>query len=133
MSRTTPKRATRRPAISSSITTQDTGATPPPVGATPEAAGAGGSAARAKPDAVTPAKRPSDGPTSGDKRLSKLDRLVAMLRRPDGACLTELAGTTGWQAHSIRGAIAGNLKRKGHVVISQCIDGVRRYRIEVLP
>jgi hypothetical protein len=65
--------------------------------------------------------------------VSKLDRLIALLKRPDGASLSELTNATGWQAHSVRGAIAGSLKRKGHVVISQRIDGVRRYRIEVLP
>lgn len=64
---------------------------------------------------------------------SKLDRLVALLRRPEGASLSELAAATGWQAHSIRGAIAGSLKRKGHVVTSEKSDGIRRYRVEAMP
>ncbi len=38
--------------------------------------------------------------------------------------------STGWQAHSIRGFLAGSLKKKGHAVSSQVDEsGVRRYRL----
>ena len=60
---------------------------------------------------------------------SKLDTIVALLERREGACLAELTAATGWQTHSVRGALAGSLKKKGHVVGSEKIDGVRRYRI----
>jgi lambda repressor-like predicted transcriptional regulator len=60
---------------------------------------------------------------------TKLDQIVAMLSRPEGASLAELATATGWQAHSVRGALAGALKRKGHIILSEKIDGARRYRI----
>lgn len=36
---------------------------------------------------------------------------------------------TGWQQHSVRGALAGAMKKRGHAVISDKIDGTRRYRI----
>ena len=52
-----------------------------------------------------------------------------MLVRPDGASLAELIAATGWQAHSVRGALAGSLKKKGHVILSEKSDGQRRYRI----
>ena len=52
-----------------------------------------------------------------------------MLSRPEGASLAELALATGWQAHSVRGALAGNLKRKGCTIRSEKVDGERRYRI----
>jgi hypothetical protein len=42
----------------------------------------------------------------------KLGALVALLRRPEGARIEELTAATGWQAHSVRGAIAGALKKK---------------------
>ena len=62
---------------------------------------------------------------------SKLDRLVALLRAPEGATLPELASATGWQVHSVRGAMAGALRKKGHCVISEkAAGGLRRYRIE---
>ncbi|MCF8467661.1 MAG: DUF3489 domain-containing protein [Sneathiella sp.] len=60
---------------------------------------------------------------------TKLERLVALLRRKGGATLEELCTATGWQPHSVRGAIAGTLKKKGHAITSERIDGVRRYRI----
>ena len=60
---------------------------------------------------------------------TKLDRLITLLRQTNGASLEELCKVTGWQAHSVRGAIAGSLKKKGHVIMSERTDGVRRYRI----
>lgn len=64
-----------------------------------------------------------------DGATSKLTQLVALLSRAEGARLAEMTAATGWQAHSVRGALAGVLKRKGHVVLSDKVDGVRRYRI----
>ena len=63
------------------------------------------------------------------KGTSKLDTLVALLRQPNGATIDELATATAWQKHSVRGALAGTLKKKGHVISSDVIDGVRRYRM----
>lgn len=132
MPRTTSKQSTRRPV------------TPPPVATPDEDAPIARVHARdgCKPprsgrttNRDTPADvAQAEGPVINDRRrTSKLDQLVDLLRRPDGASVSELCGATGWQAHSIRGAIAGGLKRKGHVVASERIDGVRRYRIEVQP
>ena len=64
---------------------------------------------------------------SGSK--SKLDLLIARLKRPAGASIDDLAKVTGWQAHSVRGAMAGALRKKGHTVSSEKVDGVRRYRL----
>lgn len=61
---------------------------------------------------------------------SKLDTLVALLRRPSGASIQELSAATEWQAHSVRGALAGTLKKKGHSISSEIVDGMRRYRIQ---
>lgn len=60
---------------------------------------------------------------------SKIDLLIARLQRASGATIDELSKVTGWQVHSVRGAMAGALKKKGHVVTSDKIDGVRRYRL----
>lgn len=60
---------------------------------------------------------------------NKLDRLLAELARDDGATIDQLANATGWQKHSVRGAMAGTLKRKGHHIASTKADGVRRYRL----
>ena len=53
-----------------------------------------------------------------------------MLSRPEGAASPN-SPSTGWQAHSVRGALAGNLRRKGYAIVSEKVDGERRYRIGV--
>ena len=60
--------------------------------------------------------------------LTKLDQLAALLAQPGGASLSEMTSATGWQPHSVRGALAGSLKRRGLVITSSKVDGVRRYR-----
>ena len=35
-----------------------------------------------------------------------------MLKRPEGATADQIAEATGWQKHTVRGAIAGALKKK---------------------
>jgi len=62
--------------------------------------------------------------------VSKIDLLISRLKRPSGATLADLAKATGWQPHSVRGAMAGALRKKGFMVTSEKIDGVRRYRLE---
>ena len=61
---------------------------------------------------------------------TKLARLLDLLRRPEGTTLAEMRAATGWQVHSVRGAMAGALKRKGHVISSEKLGDARRYRIE---
>ena len=85
--------------------------------------------ARPKTARTTTAAMPGpDRPPVGGA-TSKLDLVLSMLVRPNGASLGELVAATGWQAHSVRGALAGALKRKGHAILSEKVDGERRYRI----
>jgi hypothetical protein len=62
---------------------------------------------------------------------SKQAKLIEMLRRPEGASIEEIVAAFDWQAHTVRGAIAGALKKKlGLDVTSEKIDGRGRvYRI----
>lgn len=59
---------------------------------------------------------------------SKLDQLAALLAREEGASIAEMMAATGWQQHSVRGALAGSLKKRGMVITSEKVDGERRYR-----
>ena len=54
-----------------------------------------------------------------------------MLRSPEGATIAEVVAATGWQPHTVRGAITGALKKKlGLEVSSEKVDGRGRvYRI----
>ena len=47
-----------------------------------------------------------------------------MLRAPDGATIEEIMAATGWQSHTVRGAMAGALKKKlGLTITSDMIEG----------
>jgi hypothetical protein len=61
------------------------------------------------------------------KPAGKLETLTGLLRRESGATLAELCAATGWQAHSVRGAISGALKKRGLEITSTKTDGERRY------
>jgi hypothetical protein len=51
-------------------------------------------------------------PPSDAKRPSKQDAVIAMLRRPEGATVDEVARATGWQHHTVRGVFSDTLKKK---------------------
>ncbi|WP_298021963.1 DUF3489 domain-containing protein [uncultured Parasphingopyxis sp.] len=68
--------------------------------------------------------------TTTTKPQSKLDTLEKLLGHRNGASIAEMVKATGWQQHSVRGAMAGALKKRGHMIASDKVDGVRRYRIE---
>lgn len=76
------------------------------------------------------AKASAAVPTEGTK-ATKMGSLIAQLRQGRGASLTEIADATGWQHHSIRGAISGHIKKKLGLKVASTKDdeGVRRYRI----
>jgi hypothetical protein len=62
---------------------------------------------------------------------TKLAALVLALRRPQGATSLQLMLATGWQAHSVRGAISGMLRKKLglNVVLAHDDSGERVYRV----
>jgi hypothetical protein len=78
-----------------------------------------------------PATTPTEpaAPTPGPR--GKIGVVVAMLQRAEGATIPDLMKATGWQAHSVRGALAGAIKKKlGVKVTSEKRDAGRIYRIE---
>ena len=77
--------------------------------------------------------QPRAAPTTRTPREgTKQAALIAMLRAPDGATIAEIVAATGWQPHTVRGAMAGPLKKKlGLEVTSEKIEG--RGRVYSLP
>lgn len=65
------------------------------------------------------------------RKGTKQATLIAMLQTPDGATIDDITAATGWQAHTVRGAMAGALKKKlGLTIASEKVDGRGRcYRI----
>lgn len=101
-------------------------ATPAPMAA--KSLEKGAAPKKQQPAKVAPAAKPRPAPvTSGG---SKIRTVVNMLRARQGASLEQLSKATGWQHHSVRGAISGNVKKKlGLNVTSERVKGVRVYRI----
>ncbi|MGE3511455.1 MAG: DUF3489 domain-containing protein [Vicinamibacterales bacterium] len=63
-------------------------------------------------------------PTPGVRAGTKLALLIDLLSRKNGATIDEIVKETGWQPHSVRGAISGAVKKKlGFVVASDTIEG----------
>ncbi len=65
------------------------------------------------------------------RKGTKQALLIDLLKRKTGAAIGEIVEATGWQPHSVRGAISGALKKKfGLTVISDNVEGRGRvYRI----
>ena len=64
---------------------------------------------------------------------TKQATLISMLRAPDGATIEEIMTATGWQSHTVRGAMAGALKKKLGLEVSSEKDDARGrvYRLPV--
>jgi hypothetical protein len=61
---------------------------------------------------------------------SKQARVIAMLRASNGATIDAIMRATGWKQHSVRGFLAGVIRKKlGLNLISTVADGGRVYRI----
>ena len=62
---------------------------------------------------------------------SKQEQVLAMLRRPKGVTVAAIMAATGWQPHSVRGFLAGTVRRKLALPLlaEQVEGGARRYRI----
>ena len=56
---------------------------------------------------------------------TKQQQMIELLRRPKGATLVEIVEATGWQQHTIRGAMAGALKKKLGLTITSEKDEAR--------
>jgi hypothetical protein len=73
---------------------------------------------------------PDPQPQSDAKRTSKKRAVIAMLQRPEGATVDEVASATGWQRHTVRGLFSGTLKKKlGITLASAHEERGRVYRI----
>lgn len=103
-------------------------------GVTLVATGAGLAAIGIEPEDANPAPAGvKDAPKARTSRQgTKQAMLIAMLQGPEGATLAEIVVATGWQAHTVRGALAGALKKKlGLAVTSQKVE--ERGRVYRLP
>lgn len=94
-------------------------------------------ASRAKP-ARTAASKPPSQPKAmtanvrkeTGERNSKQSRVIEMLQSSAGTTIAAVMKATGWQQHSVRGFLAGVVRKRLKLKLdSQRIDGERVYRI----
>ena len=73
----------------------------------------------------------ADTKRTQDRAGTKQAQLVAMLEAPEGASTEEIVAAFGWQPLTVRGAIAGALKKRlGLQIASEAIEGRGRvYRV----
>jgi hypothetical protein len=86
-------------------------ATEPDVAPTRAKSGRAKGKARAKASRAAPAtseRTAKPTPRAGTKQA----QMIELLKRPEGATVEQIAAATGWQHHTIRGAISGALKKK---------------------
>jgi len=94
------------------------------------------SAAAAKPHWAKVSRRhaPATRPTPAASRPTsrngtKAARIVEMLRAPAGATIAGMMSATGWQSHSVRGFLAGSVRKRLKLnLISEPSDEGRIYR-----
>jgi hypothetical protein len=97
-----------------------------------------GASAKGKPGKKTPAakaapkakKAAKAQEAAGPREGSKMAQVVAMLQRKNGASITEIMQTMGWLRHTVRGFMAGAMKKAGYNVESfKPEGGERSYRL----
>src|SRR3984893_8983829 len=81
-----------------------------------------------------PVSRKRSAPVSS-RPAARLDtkhaRIIAMLRTPAGATIASLVTATEWQQHSVRGFLAGVVRKKLRLnLVSEQTDNGRVYRIK---
>ncbi len=62
---------------------------------------------------------------------TKLDAIIRLLKRPEGATLEDMVAATGWQKHTVRAALSHALaKKRGYQIVSdKPMGGQRIYKI----
>ena len=88
--------------------------------------------ALANTETLEPPKKANVRSERKTREGTKQAMIIELLKRPGGATLAEIVEATGWQAHTVRGAMAGALKKKLGLTVTSEKDEVRGrvYRVD---
>jgi hypothetical protein len=82
------------------------------------------------PSAKPPKRTAADAKPKSASPDSKQSRVISMLRSPAGATIAAMMKATGWQQHSVRGFLAGVVRKRLKLKLgSKRVDGSRVYQI----
>src|SRR3982075_1782793 len=88
-------------------------------------------AARTTSKSKAPSRSEQSSPKTSTRPGTKHGRILAMLRTPAGATIAAIMTATEWQQHSVRGFLAGVVRKKlGLNLVSEQTDKGRVYRIK---
>jgi hypothetical protein len=89
------------------------------------------SVARKAGKSTTRARSLAASPKAAGRPDTKHSRIIAMLRSPAGATIAAIITATEWQPHSVRGFLAGVVRKKlGLNLVAEQTDKGRVYRIK---
>ncbi|MDA0345363.1 MAG: DUF3489 domain-containing protein [Proteobacteria bacterium] len=75
-------------------------------------------------DVISKMKEKIEGEPKNTKSPSgRLGEIVKLMQRPEGATVEEMMDATGWQKHSVRGAISGQIKKKHGYEVDKSLNG----------
>lgn len=79
-----------------------------------------------------PKERKPQPPEKKPRKIGKLDQVIELISRPEGATMDEIVALTGWQKHTARAAISFSIKKKKEmpVVTEKSEDGKLVYKIK---
>ena len=90
----------------------------------------GAARATAVPSAISPEEIVQASPGKSADPQSKQARLITMLRSPSGATVAAMTEATAWQQHSVRGFLAGIVRKRLKLKLSsKKLDDARVYRV----
>ena len=79
---------------------------------------------------LSPQPMPKSNRTHKAEVGSKQSRVITMLQSPAGATIAAMMEATGWQPHSMRGFLAGVVRKRLKLQLASTkVDGTRVYRI----
>jgi Protein of unknown function (DUF3489) len=88
-------------------------------------------ATRSSARKISKGKSPGQSTKSPVRSNTKHARIIALLRAPAGTTIASIMAATEWQQHSVRGFLAGVVRKKlGLNLVSELTDRGRTYRIK---